>query len=135
LQIATSLINNQNKEKSLRRKHLIKKHRSKPIIINKLRSLLKRSPVLEGTKEEIQNALNKYVSGYREEQSLDYFYRYLPATNLSFLHGIRILHQYYYFQMDTLIITPKFLLIIESKNIAGHLQFESPYDPMIRTLN
>jgi Nuclease-related domain len=135
LQIATSLINNQNKEKSLRRKHLIKKHRSKPIIINKLRSLLKRSPVLEGTKEEIQKALNKYVSGYRGEQSLDYFYRYLPATNLSFLHGIRILHQYYYFQMDTLIITPRFLLIIESKNIAGHLQFESSYDPMLRTLN
>ncbi|MFG6495471.1 nuclease-related domain-containing protein [Fictibacillus sp. UD] len=114
---------------------MIKKHRSMPIIINKLQSLLKRAPLYYGKHEEIQNALKKHISGYRGEQSLDYFYRYLPQNNLIFLHGIRILYEDYYFQIDTLIITSYFILIIESKNIAGHLYFESPYDPMIRTLN
>ena len=115
--------------------NLIKKHRSKPIIIYKLKSLLKRMPHSELKIEDIQNSLRKYESGYRGEQSMDYFYRYLPQNNLYFLHGIRISHQDYFFQMDTLIITPNFLLIIESKNIAGHLYFESSYDGMIRTLN
>lgn len=105
-----------------------------PVIIYKLKSLLKRIPISETKKEEIQDALRKYESGYRGEQSMDYFYRYLPQNNLNLLHGIRISHQDYFFQMDTLIITPNFLLIIESKNIAGHLYFESSYDPMIRTL-
>jgi hypothetical protein len=114
---------------------LIKKQRTKPIVIDKLESLLKRATFTDGQREEIQDALRKHVSGFRGEQSLDYFYRYLPKVSISYLHGIRILHQDYYFQMDTLIVTPKFLLIIESKNIAGHLHFESPYDPMIRTLN
>ncbi|MDM5315132.1 nuclease-related domain-containing protein [Fictibacillus sp. b24] len=114
---------------------MIIKHRSQPIIINKLESLLKRSPLLDEKREEIRDALRKFVSGYRGEQSMDYFYRYLPPNNLSILHGLRILHQDYFFQMDTLIITPNFLLIIECKNIAGHLYFESSYDPMIRTYN
>lgn len=114
---------------------MIKKYRSRPIIIHKLQSLLKRTSLSELKREEIKDALRKYVSGYRGEQSLDYFYRFLSQNNLNFLHGIRILHQDYFFQMDTLIITSNFLLIIESKNIAGHLYFESPYDPMIRTLN
>lgn len=113
---------------------MIIKHRSQPIIINKLRSLLKRSPLLDEKTEGIRDALRKYVSGYRGEQSMDYFYRYLPPNDLKFLHGLRILHQEYFFQMDTLIITPNFLLIIECKNIAGHCYFESSYDPMVRTL-
>lgn len=114
---------------------MIKKHRSRPIIIDKLQSLLKRALLNNAKQDEIQRALRKYISGYHGEQSLDYFYRYLPQNNLIFLHGLRILHENYYFQIDTLIITPHFLLIIESKNIAGHLYFESAYDPMIRTLN
>jgi Nuclease-related domain len=114
---------------------LIKKQRSKPIIIDKLESLLKRTPSINGNREEIQDALRKHISGYRGEQSLDYFYRYLPSNNLHFLHGIRILHRDYYFQIDSLIISPSFILIIECKNITGHINFESPFDPMIRTLN
>ncbi|MBN3554254.1 NERD domain-containing protein [Fictibacillus nanhaiensis] len=114
---------------------MIIKHRSRPIIIKKLESLLKRLPLLDEKREEIRNALRKCLSGYRGEQSLDYYYRYLTSNNLRFLHGIRILHKDYFFQIDTLIITPNFLLIIECKNIAGHLYFESPYDSMIRSLN
>ncbi|ANC78559.1 hypothetical protein ABE65_017840 [Fictibacillus phosphorivorans] len=114
---------------------MIKKHRAQPIIIHKLQSLLKRALLNDAKQGEIQRVLRKHISGYRGEQSLDYFYRYLPQNNLIFLHGLRISHEDYYFQIDTLIITPHFLLIIESKNIAGHLYFKSAYDPLIRTLN
>lgn len=111
---------------------MIIKPRSKPIIINKIESLLKRASLSDKKREEIRDTLKKYVSGYQGEQSLDYFYRYLPSHDIKFLHGLRILHEGYYFQMDTLLITPNFVLIIESKNIAGHVYFESSYDPMIR---
>jgi hypothetical protein len=114
---------------------LIIKHRSKPIIIDKLEALLKRMPFDLHKTDEIQEQIRNFSSGYRGEQSLDYFYRYLPTHNVYYLHGIRILHQGYYFQIDTLILTRNFFLILDSKNISGHLYFDDAYSQMIRTLN
>lgn len=48
---------------------------------------------------------------------------------------LRLIHQNQAFQMDTLIICPYFILIIESKNIAGTLTFEKDSTQMIRELD
>jgi Nuclease-related domain len=63
---------------------------------------------------------------------LDYFYRYLP-NDVHLLHGIRILHDDYYFQMDTLFITSSFLTIVEVKNLIGSLFFDNRFSQLIRT--
>jgi Nuclease-related domain len=63
---------------------------------------------------------------------LDYFYRYLP-NDVHLLHGIRILHDDYYFQMDTLFITSRFLTIVEVKNLTGSLFFDNRFSQLIRT--
>ncbi|MED1862463.1 nuclease-related domain-containing protein [Fictibacillus nanhaiensis] len=106
-----------------------------PIIINKLENLLKRCPSSHSKRSQIIESLRKYRSGYNGEQSLAYYYRYLPKEEVSFYPGLRILHDGYYFQMDLLVVTPHFLLIIEIKNHAGHLYFDDKVNQMIRTFD
>ncbi|ANX13666.1 hypothetical protein ABE41_016780 [Fictibacillus arsenicus] len=111
---------------------MVKMKRNVPIIIRKLNILLKRLPFNQPKRKEVDEYLARQMAGLRGEQSMDYFYRYLPQEKIEFLHNIRILHQEYYFQMDTLIITPNFILILEIKNIAGHIYFDNLYSQVIR---
>ncbi|MFD1358993.1 nuclease-related domain-containing protein [Fictibacillus halophilus] len=59
----------------------------------------------------------------------------MPKDGLLYLPGLRIMHDEYYFQMDQLILTPTFLLILEIKNLAGHLYFDDKVKQMIRMLD
>lgn len=106
-----------------------------PIIIKKLEVLLKRSSPSHHKRSQITETHRRFKSGFNGEQSLRYFYRYLPKEGLHFLPSIRILHDGYYFQMDILIITAHFLLILEIKNHAGHLYLDDKVKQMIRTLD
>lgn len=106
-----------------------------PIIIKKLEVLLKRSSPSHHKRSQIMETHRRFKSGFNGEQSLRYFYRYLPKEGLHFLPSIRILHDGYYFQMDILIITAHFLLILEIKNHAGHLYLDDKVKQMIRTLD
>jgi ribosomal protein L37AE/L43A len=103
-----------------------------PIFIIKLNILLKRLPPHQLKRDDVKEYLARQMAGLRGEHSMDYFYRYLPQNEIQFLHNIRILHDDYYFQIDTLIITPNFFLILEIKNIAGHIYFDNLYSQVIR---
>lgn len=110
----------------------MKKERKAPIFITKLSKLVKRIPPNHFKKQEFQDLLRNHSSGFKGEQSLEYFYRYLPKDIL-YLHGLRILDGEYFFQMDTLLITPSFITILEIKYMAGHLYFEDQFFQFIRT--
>jgi hypothetical protein len=110
----------------------MKKQRKTPIFITKLSKLVRRIPPNHFRKEEFQEQLRNHSSGFKGEQSLEYFYRYLPK-DIHFLHGLRIQQDKYYFQMDTLLITPCFITILEIKYMAGHLLFEDQFFQFIRT--
>ncbi|MBY6036599.1 NERD domain-containing protein [Fictibacillus nanhaiensis] len=84
--------------------------------------------------EKLEEHLAKHLAGLNGEKSLEYFYRYLPQ-DVQFIHNIRILHMNFYFQMDTLIITSKFIILLEIKNYAGHLYFDDKYGQLIRKFN
>ncbi|MBY6037019.1 NERD domain-containing protein [Fictibacillus nanhaiensis] len=111
---------------------MIKNDRKPPIIIESLSVLLKRIPT-NPRRKEIEDHLAKHKAGFRGEQSLDYFYRYLPQDEIILLHNMRILHDEYYFQIDTLILTPHFFIVLEIKNISGHIYFDHLFSQMIRT--
>ncbi|MBH0172538.1 NERD domain-containing protein [Fictibacillus sp. 23RED33] len=61
------------------------------------------------------------MAGHNGEKSLQYFYRYLPKQEADIIHNIRIKHMEFFFQIDTLIITSKFLIVLEIKNYTGEL--------------
>lgn len=109
-----------------------KNKRKMPIIIRKLNVLLKRLPQHQLKRKDVEEYLARQMAGLRGEHSLDYFYRYLPQNDIQFIHNIRILHQGYYFQIDTLMITSNFILILEIKNIANHIYFDNLYSQVIR---
>jgi ribosomal protein L37AE/L43A len=100
-----------------------------------LEVLLKRSSTTHPKRLQITENHRRYKAGFNGEKSLKFFYRYLPKEGLYFLPGIRILHDEYYFQMDLLLVTPHFLLILEIKSHAGHLYFDDKIKQMIRTLD
>lgn len=48
-------------------------------------------------------------------------------------HGIRLTNGKYFFQIDTLILSAKFALILEVKNFSGTLFFDPQFKQMIQT--
>jgi len=115
--------------------YLIRKVRTVPIIILILEALLQRIPQDHPKRPQIQVELVKRKKGYRGELSLNYYLELIDTPEFLILHDIRLTDGKSFFQIDTLIITPYFYLILEIKNITGTLYFEDDSNQMIRTLN
>lgn len=104
------------------------------IRIQTLEALLRRIPSDHPKRVLIENEYSKRMAGYKGEKSLDYYLSFLGEDYYIF-HDIRLKGETYYFQIDVLIITPRFILIIESKNISGTLTFDQKHNQLIREVN
>ena len=82
----------------------------------------------------VTDDLLNQLSGYRGENSLDYYLKAVDEKNIYILHSVRLLHQQY-FQMDTIILTPYFILVIEVKNYRGQVAFDHQFGQMQRITN
>ncbi|MCF6138718.1 nuclease-related domain-containing protein [Pseudalkalibacillus berkeleyi] len=82
----------------------------------------------------IEIDLAKHKTGYRGELTLGYYLAYLPPKETSIFNGLRLFDTLHFFQMDTVILTPTFILIVEVKNISGRVKFDD-VKQMIRTLD
>ncbi|MBH0175393.1 NERD domain-containing protein [Fictibacillus sp. 23RED33] len=114
---------------------MIKKIRLKPIYMNKLQLLMNR---LEDdlVKQNLELEIGKMTAGFRGEDSINYFLNMLPnQKECHVLHDLRIPHESTFFQIDTLILNPTYMLIIEVKNISGNLFFDHTFNQLIRTKN
>lgn len=74
-------------------------------------------------------------AGYRGECKLDRMLEMLPLPSLH-----KVFANYhtkskvgFHYQIDTLIVTSRYILVIEVKNIRGHIRFESNPDRLLRT--
>jgi hypothetical protein len=114
---------------------MLLKERQISIKIRKLEALLRRLPKGHKYYPEIESELGKSIAGYRGEQSMDYYFSYLMGKEYYILHDLRIFDQQHYFQIDTLLICPYFILIVEVKNFAGSLFFDHSFKQLIRTHN
>ena len=112
---------------------LIAKERTIPIRIQKNDALLRRLPKNHSKRAAIEQDQAKRMAGYRGEQSLDYYVSKLPEKDFIIFHGIRLTDGKYFFQMDTLILSPYFLLILEVKNFFGTLFFDPILNQLIQT--
>ncbi|MBB6453980.1 ribosomal protein L37AE/L43A [Salirhabdus euzebyi] len=112
---------------------MIIKERKAPIKLHKLDALRRRLPKTHPKQSLIEEELAKNKAGYQGEQSLDYYLSFLPS-NYHILHDVRLQNQGHYFQMDTIIATPSFILILEIKNFAGTIYFDHIFNQLIRTI-
>lgn len=112
---------------------MIVKERKIPLTILKLRALLRRLPQSHPKIPIILSDLNKREAGFRGECAIDFPLSFLEPKNYFIFHDIRLQEQTRFFQIDTLVLSKKFALIIEVKNIAGSLYFDSIFNQLIRT--
>jgi hypothetical protein len=113
--------------------HLIRKERVLPPRIEKEEALLRRLPKNHKKWKEILRNLKKVSTGFKGEHELDYHLEFLPDEDFDILCDLRIPLDHRTFQMDTLVLSPHFALIIESKNIFGTLLFDDTSKQLFRT--
>ncbi|MEH6942891.1 nuclease-related domain-containing protein [Bacillus sp. JJ722] len=114
---------------------MIKKERTYPLSALVYEALLRRIPPNHDKRKIIASDLAKAQAGYRGEQSLDYYFSFLPKDSYYIFHDLRLPCKDHYFKVDTLILSPSFILILEVKNISGTLTFDSSFQQLIRSIN
>ncbi|WP_165763813.1 nuclease-related domain-containing protein [Halalkalibacter urbisdiaboli] len=112
---------------------MIVKEREKPIRLQKLEALIRRTPHAHPKYQQINEQLARSIAGYKGEQSLDYYLDLLPEKKYAILHNVRLPHKNSFFQMDTLLLSPSLILILEVKNMMGTLFFDPVFHQLIRT--
>ncbi|WP_212975286.1 nuclease-related domain-containing protein [Bacillus sp. J14TS2] len=111
------------------------KQRTIPIVILQLEALARRLPSTHPQMKNIQDQLGRRKAGYRGEIILDKYTAHLPLSQKHFiLQDLRLpLSHASFFQIDSLLVTPRFFLPFEAKHISGSLLFDR--FQLIRTLD
>ncbi|OAS82995.1 MULTISPECIES: nuclease-related domain-containing protein [Metabacillus] len=112
---------------------MISKIRTIPLSILKLQALLRRLPPTHPKFLLIKENLSKRLAGYKGEKAIDYPLSFLPEKDYYILHDLRLHDSTHYFQLDTLLICPNFIILLEVKNIAGTIYFDQEFHQLIRT--
>jgi hypothetical protein len=105
-----------------------------PEIVLEIDAILNRLPPYHPKRPLLEDERRSYLKGFYGEKQIDRYLKNLESDYYSIIRGIRLVYQSEAFQMDTLIVTRFFLLIIESKNIGGILEFEKDSKQVIRKL-
>lgn len=114
---------------------MIIKKRGIPLLIQKYRALLRRLPPNHPKIQIIKDELGRRKAGYYGERSLDFPLGFLDEKKYAIFHDLRLQDQSRYFQMDTLLLSEKYALIIEVKNMAGTLFFDPIFNQLIQTVD
>ena len=110
---------------------MILRYRQKPIPLKKYEILIPRlRPDFPGIRK-IHTEQEKRLKGYIGEQSTDY-HTSLLASQFSILQDAGLKIQGKTTQMDTLIVTPHAIFLIESKNFEGIITFDTVLKQLIR---
>ncbi|SDI42663.1 nuclease-related domain-containing protein [Natribacillus halophilus] len=107
--------------------------RTFPAKIRQLEALESRLPVAHEIYPAIISEVKRARAGWRGEVSMDYYYRQLDLPRQHyFVHQLRLARNRDFFQMDTLLLTAYFFLILEIKNLTGTLTFDHEHQQLLR---
>ncbi|MGE7119919.1 nuclease-related domain-containing protein [Peribacillus sp. NPDC046944] len=104
-----------------------------PIKLQMIQALIKRLPITHPIHPVLSSDFNRNMAGYKGEHRVIHALKSLPEKEYLIFHDLRLLASPYPFQMDILLLTPCFILILEVKNIAGELYFDKGFNQLIRT--
>ncbi|RFU67443.1 nuclease-related domain-containing protein [Bacillus sp. V59.32b] len=114
---------------------MIAKSRELPLTIVKLEALLRRLPPAYPKRLKIERDLAKRQAGFNGEESVDIHFDSLPEHKYHIFQDLCLNNGTYNFQIDSLVLSNHFALIIEVKNISGTLYFDRTFNQLIRTFN
>ena len=102
---------------------MLMKNHEVPLALLKLAAHKRRLPQNHPKYQKIVNDWALYNSGYRGELALDYYLHRFNRSENFLLHSLRLQHKQN-FQIDTVILHPNFILLIEVKNLSGKVNFD-----------
>jgi hypothetical protein len=111
---------------------LIMKTRSKPSKLYFNDAILSRLPGNHPKIPIIEEDNNIKFAGHKGEERLDFFLNYLPDKDYFILQGLRLSNGKSHFQIDCLLLTPTYILVIEAKYMKGELKFDEEHDQLIQ---
>ncbi|MGG1677915.1 nuclease-related domain-containing protein [Neobacillus sp. NRS-1170] len=94
-------------------------------------ALLRRVPKNHPVRPIVEKDLRSWMKGYYGEKQVEYYLSLLPEEPYYIFHGLRLKDKKY-FQMDLLILTQNFGLIVEIKNISGRIFFKKGSNSVTR---
>lgn len=100
-----------------------------------MEALLRRIREFHPKRSIIIEDLAKRTAGHKGEVSLNFHLSGLDQKQFRILHNVRLKVNEFIFQIDFMLVSTNFILILEVKNIAGTIHFESNFDQFIRTIN
>ncbi len=106
-----------------------------PLRIKKYEALLRRVAENHPMRPTILTEYKNWMAGYHGEKSLDFYLRMLPESNYLIFHNIRLKSGKYFFQMDFLLLTAAFALVLEVKNRTGEYLFQKYLNQTILHVN
>lgn len=112
---------------------MIAKYREFPIKITVCEALKRRLHPNHPKLGQIIEECGMKYSGYYGEESIQYHLDILSEKRYHILHDLRLFNGKNYFQIDTIILSPIFIFILEVKNYSGHLYLDSKFNQLIRT--
>jgi hypothetical protein len=96
------------------------KERDFPLFVQILQALLRRLPSNHPKVPLIQENLAKSIAGFKSEQAIDYPLSFLPTKSFYIFHDLRLKTKSHYFQLDSIIVTLNYVLILEVTNLLAN---------------
>ncbi|MBY7144743.1 NERD domain-containing protein [Virgibacillus sp. NKC19-3] len=101
---------------------IVKKY-EKSLKLWQLEALDRRLAPLHPEKGRVQKSLKNKQAGAKGEKEISYPLRFLDDRKYLILHNLRIADEQGFFQIDTLMLSAKYILILEVKNWYGTVIF------------
>lgn len=106
--------------------------RKKPYIILCYEALFRNLRERYRTNRILIADYNRFNAGYRGEKDIDYNLSLYPHQNFFIFRDIRLKIHNKHFQIDTLIVSEKFICILEVKNYAGEIEYDPELNQLIQ---
>lgn len=113
-------------------KKLIVLERKVPIVLLILDALISRLSAKHEKLPLLRQQVKKYQKGYNGERKLDYYLKSL-SSNFVIMNDVTLSSFNKQFQIDSLIITPYAIFVLEVKNFDGSVTFNTNLNQFIRS--
>ncbi|RDW20394.1 hypothetical protein CWR45_03925 [Oceanobacillus chungangensis] len=120
---------------NIRVKFIAEENRTKPYAVLCYEALFRRLKENYRNNKILNQEYLNNIAGYRGEQTVDYKLSTYPHKNFFIYHDLRLKINQNYFQIDTLLLSSKFILILEIKNWKGELNYNSDLNHVTQTFN
>ncbi|OAT83101.1 hypothetical protein A6P54_05775 [Bacillus sp. MKU004] len=111
---------------------MIVKEREIPLKIEQIEALLRNLVPNQFKVSVVQQDLKKWSAGYNGEKAIDYHLSFLSGKKYMIFNDLRLPLPPYHFQIDSLLVTPYYCLILEIKNISGTLTIDPEFNQLTK---